>query len=97
VTQLRQRLGFDLADALAGDVELAAGLFERVVGSPIFSLIRRMRSSRAGSVARTRAAASPRSDWAAASKARTAPSSSIRIHEGRTAVLAERHVETHSN
>lgn len=30
-TQLRQRLGFDPADVLAGDVEVAADLFERVV------------------------------------------------------------------
>ena len=30
--QLPQRLGLDLADALAGDRELLADLFERVVG-----------------------------------------------------------------
>src|SRR5690348_6941925 len=30
--QLAQGLGFDLADALAGDVELLADLFQRVVG-----------------------------------------------------------------
>ena len=30
--ELAQRLGFDLADALAGDRELLADLFERVVG-----------------------------------------------------------------
>ncbi len=29
--QLPQRLGFDLADAFAGDVELLADLFERVL------------------------------------------------------------------
>jgi hypothetical protein len=32
VTQLAQGLGFDLADALAGDVELLADFFQRVVG-----------------------------------------------------------------
>jgi hypothetical protein len=32
VTQLAQGLGFDLADALAGDVELLADFFERVIG-----------------------------------------------------------------
>jgi hypothetical protein len=77
VTQLRQRLGVDLADALGGDVELAAGLFERVVRwkpdpQPY------PQDAFLGSVARTRAAAAPGRDWAAASKGRTAPSSSIR-------------------
>ena len=32
VTQLAQRLGFDLTDALTGDVELFADLFQSVVG-----------------------------------------------------------------
>src|SRR5438445_11378047 len=30
--ELAQRLGFDLADALAGDAELLPDLFERVIG-----------------------------------------------------------------
>ena len=33
VTQLAQGLGFDLADALAGDLEGLADLFERVLGA----------------------------------------------------------------
>src|SRR4029453_1650719 len=33
VAQLAQRLGFDLADALARDVEVLADLFERMVGA----------------------------------------------------------------
>ena len=32
VTQLAQGLGFDLADALAGNIELFAHFFQRVVG-----------------------------------------------------------------
>jgi len=30
MTQLAERLGFDLADALAGDIEILANLFKRV-------------------------------------------------------------------
>src|SRR5580658_7435562 len=73
VLQLAQGLGFDLADAFAGDAELLADLFEGVVGVHADAEAHAQHAFLAGvSEARTRVVVSRRLDWIAASIGRTA-------------------------
>ena len=65
--ELAQRLGLDLADALAGDVELLSHLFQVwSVFMPMPNRIRSTRSSRGVRDASTRVVVSRRLEWMAA-------------------------------